>query len=528
VKEIALSDFNADFIDYVLSGHAMLSVLTHEKERAIDHMLRAANKAGRKLFMWSIGHGWTDHEGTAVCGDDGLPEPDKAIAQIQKLPKESICVLKDFNPYLRVETWPRFDVVLGLLQDSKAILANTGRTIVFVGPDLQAPLPLRHDITQIEFGLPDEEDIQKQIMYVCEGVQTQDGKKFKPNMSLMPQIVQACKGMTQQEVIDRVALALRKHKDLNENAAKTLLHEKAGVIRASGILTYIEPPAGGLSMVGGLAALKQHVRLDLPTFSQAALDFGCEFPKGLLLVGTPGGGKTMISLAIASEFGFPMIGMDVGNLMDKYVGESEANMRAAIQILESVAPCVLQLDEVEKGFGGVGDLDGGASKRVFGTFIKWLNDHKSPVYVVATANQVESLPPEFGRKGRFDEIFGVDLPSDEERAEIVRIHLSKRKRDPKNFGIDELVQATENFTGADIEQAIKVALKMAFVKKSELTTEFCLAGAKSITPLSKTEPQRIQAIRDWCATHATPANIKPVVVPPHKGGRRVQIDSIHN
>lgn len=239
-------------------------------------------------------------------------------------------------------------------------------------------------------------------------------------------------------------------------------------------------------------------------------------------------GKTATTLAIASEFGFPLIAMDVGNLMDKYVGESESNMRAAIQILESVAPCVLQLDEIEKGFGGVGDLDGGASKRVFGTFIKWLNDHRSPVYVVATANQVESLPPEFARKGRFDEIFGVDLPTPEERAEIIRIHLAKRGRDPNTYGIEEIVAATENFTGADIEQAIKVGLKIAFAAKRELTTEHCLKGAASITPLSKTEPQRIQTIRDWCATHAKAANVKPLVVPPAKGGRRIQIDSVHS
>jgi len=217
----------------------------------------------------------------------------------------------------------------------------------------------------------------------------------------------------------------------------------------------------------------------------------------------------LLTQAIAGEFGFPLIAMDVANLMSRYVGDSEGNMREAIRILERVAPCVLQLDEIEKGFGGVGDLDGGASRRVFGQFIKWLNDRTSPVYVVATANEVQSLPPEFSRKGRFDEIFGLDVPQEAERRTIFDIHLTKRGAQIGAADVEALAAATDGYTGADIEQSVKLGMKMAFSQGAALGVEHLMDAVKSIVPLSKTEPQRIQAIRDWCKTRARQANPEP-------------------
>jgi len=217
----------------------------------------------------------------------------------------------------------------------------------------------------------------------------------------------------------------------------------------------------------------------------------------------------LLTQAIAGEFGFPLIAMDVANLMSRYVGDSEGNMREAIRILERVAPCVLQLDEIEKGFGGVGDLDGGASRRVFGQFIKWLNDRTSPVYVVATANEVRSLPPEFSRKGRFDEIFGLDVPQEAERQTIFDIHLKRRGQQIGKPAIEDLARATEGYTGADIEQSVKLGMKMAFSQGSTLGVEHLTNAVRSIVPISRTEPQRIQAIRKWCKTRAKQANPEP-------------------
>jgi ATP-dependent 26S proteasome regulatory subunit len=518
--------FQNDLTDYILSGHALLSVITHEKDRAIELIRAAAQsmKPRRKVFTWSIVTGWQalgaptanqepadpdaqgvdDEENTALQDTN---KPDLAIQSIAKIEDENaIFVLKDFGFYLRQETYPESDVVIGWLDELRPVLSHEAKTIVFVGPDLPIPNSLRHNITEMELSLPDAEEIERHVRFACEGLETADGQKVEVSEDKVPEIVRACRGMTESQTIDRVALALRKHKNLNGRACQTILHEKAGVIRSSGILTYSEPPVGGLALVGGYQTLKDHVLLDKPCFSKEAQEFGLEPPKGLLLVGIPGCGKTLLSQAIASEFGFPLIAMDVANVMSKYVGDSEGNMREAIRILERVAPCVLQLDEIEKGFGGVGDLDGGASRRVFGQFIKWLNDRTSPVYVVATANEVQSLPPEFSRKGRFDEIFGLDLPQEAERRTIFAIHLQKRGQQIGDSDIEALAQATEGYTGADIEQSVKLGMKMAFSQGATLGVEHLLEAVKAIVPLSKTEPQRIAAIREWCKARAKAAN----------------------
>ncbi len=518
-----MKDFRANLLDYVLSGHAMLAVLTHEKSRAIEEIVGAADLADRPVHVWNIATGWEDSEGKASIPQQGLPEPDMAIQEITKLPDNSLVILKDFGVYVRQETCPKADIVCGWLEQIKPHLYSQGKSIIFLGPEFTNPISLRHDITHLEFDLPDAEQIEKQVRYVCENVQSGNGAKFEANEEMVPEIVDACKGMTQQQIIDRVALALRVHKNLTPAAKKLILHEKAGLIRQSGILTYFEPPEGGLDLIGGLDALKQHVRLDKPCFGDDAREFGIEYPKGILLVGLPGCGKTLTTLGIASDFMLPLIRFDVGSIMSKYVGESEAQIREALRLMEAIAPCVVQFDEIEKGFGGVGDLDGGASQRVFGTVIKWMNDKTSPVYIVATANRVQSLPPEFMRKGRFDEIFFVDLPNEDERAEIIRIHLSKRRRKPDQFDIAAIVKATDGFTGSDVEQAIKMGLKMAFSEDKPLATDHCVRGAESIVPLTKTESTRIEEIRNWCSTRAKPANIKETRGLATKPARRITV-----
>lgn len=519
-----MSNFVTDFADYVCSGHALLHVDTFEKDRAISDISDVADTTDRTLYIWSIAQGWTNVDGKSVCDKVKPAAPvEEHLRAILDFPKGVICVLRDFGVYLKHDTYPNDDIIIGWLDELRKIVASVRQTIVFVGPNLDIPKALLHDITRIDFSLPDNNQIDERIQFVCSDVTKADGTKFKLDEAIIPQIVDACRGMTSQQTGDRVALALRKHKNLDTEAIRTIIREKASVIRASGLLTYIEPPEGGLAIVGGYDALKQHILLDQPCFTQEARDFGIEFPRGLMLVGIPGCGKTLLSLAISSELGLPLIAMDVGNLMDKYVGESEGNMREAIKMLESIAPCVLQLDEIEKGFGGTGDMDGGASRRVFGTFIKWLNDRRSPVYVIATANQVESLPPEFCRKGRFDEIYGLSLPTTTERQEIFSIHLSKRDRKPESFDLDKLAQLTAGYTGADIEQIIKLGLKMAFGVNKSLSQKHLELAIPQIVPLSKTEAQRIADTQEWCDSHAKPANPLKKSASSKTGKRKVSL-----
>ena len=519
-----MNSFSTDFADYCCSGHSLLHVDTFEKDRAISEMAEVASIIDRKVYIWSIAQGWIDVNGTQVCNVKAAAPVEDHLQAILDFPESVICILRDFGDYLKCATYPRHDVVIGWLDELRRIISSVRQTLVFVGPGLDIPKTLLHDITRIDFNLPNNKQISERIKFACSYVTKADGTKFEPNTEIIPQIVDACRGMTSQQIVDRVALTLRKHKDLNADAIRTIVREKAGIIRASGLLTHIEPPEGGLSMVGGYDALKQHVLLDRPCFAQEARDFGIEFPRGLMLVGLQGCGKTLLSIAIASELSLPLIAMDVGNLMDKFIGESENNMREAIKMLESISPCVLQIDEIEKGFGGSGDLDGGASRRVFGTFIKWLNDRQSPVYVVATANQIQSLPPELSRKGRFDEIYGLDLPAEKERIEIINIHLTKRNRNTDNFNTAILAKSTNGFTGADIEQVIKLSLKIAFSKKEQLKMEHLEQAIPEIIPLSKTEASRVEDIRQWCANHAKPANPPPKAAPPEIGKRKISLD----
>jgi SpoVK/Ycf46/Vps4 family AAA+-type ATPase len=244
-------------------------------------------------------------------------------------------------------------------------------------------------------------------------------------------------------------------------------------------------------------------------FSEKARDFGLPAPKGVLMLGVQGCGKSLSAKAIAGLWKLPLLRMDVGKIFGGIVGQSEENIRKAIRIAESTAPNVVWIDEMEKGFSGTqssGISDGGTTARVFGTFISWLADKTAPCFVVATANDVSALPPELLRKGRFDEIFFVDLPAEEERKEIFSIHLSKRKRDPANFDLAKLAEATSGFSGAEIEQAIISALYDAFDVGREVTTEDILATCKQSVPLSMTMKERIDILREWAATRARPAS----------------------
>lgn len=393
------------------------------------------------------------------------------------------------------------DVVIAWLCEIRDVLASTGRTVIFLGPDLEVPAALANDVTTVSFPLPDNAAIEQCVRFVM------DGHPF--DEQALPTIVGAARGMTQQQVEDRIALALRKYKSLNAHAAKLILNEKAEVLRRSGLLKYIEPPTDGLALIGGCDNVKQHIRRDKACFGDDARAFGIDPPRGLLLVGIPGCGKTAISLSAAAELNIPLIQFDVGSLMSKWVGESEANTRNALAQIEAMAPCVVQMDEIEKGFGSVGrEGDSGAGMRAFGTVLKWMSERTCAAYVIMTANNVQLLPPEFTRKGRIDEIFGVYLPTEIERQEIFPIHLRKRKRDPDQFDLPALAQITDGYTGADIEQVVITGLKLAFHAGSELTTEHLLAAVPDVRPLSQTDPERVAAITEWLERHTCPAGTR--------------------
>lgn len=500
-----MHDFKNQLTDYILSGHSLLFIQTYEQSRAVQDIQKNCKDIKKSVFVWSVSSSWQDENGNIIKESANLP-PEMIIKSIADMPDNTVCILKEFWPYLDSATYNAFDIVISHISEIREQLSNSGKTIIFLGPELKIPNSLQHDITTLDFSLPDKEQIRANVMFVSEGVQTSDGKKFEIDKEILEDVINACMGLTQSEIIDRVALAIRKRKALDKEAIKIILNEKAAIIKSSGLLTYVEPPTGGLKNIGGYDILKRNILLDKPCFSDKAREFGIEYPKGLLLVGIPGCGKTEISKCIASEFNLPLISFDVGSIMSSYVGSSENNMRQAIKIIESISPCLLQVDEIDKGFSSKGDLDGGASMRVFGSFLKWLSDRDKPVYIIATANDISGLPPEFLRSGRFDGIFFLDLPGETERKTILQIHLEKRKRDSDKFDLNKLVEITKDYTGSDLEQIVKLGLKIAFCTDKELKQDHLEIAAQSVIPLSKIEPVRIQAIREWGLKHGKMAN----------------------
>jgi SpoVK/Ycf46/Vps4 family AAA+-type ATPase len=289
---------------------------------------------------------------------------------------------------------------------------------------------------------------------------------------------------------------------------ETILSEKEQVIRKSGVLEYY-PASEKFSDVGGLNALKDWLSTRQAAFTEKARDFGLPEPRGILILGVQGCGKSLTCKAIGSLWRLPLLRLDIGRIFSGIVGSSEENVRRAIRVAESVAPVVLWMDEMEKGFAGVKSSpfsDAGTTSRVFGTFVTWLQEKTAPVFVVATANDISQLPPELMRKGRFDEIFFVDLPSEEERKDIFAIHLSKRKRDPKSFDLDLLAKNTPGFSGAEIEQSVVSALFDAFHAGRELNTDDIVKAVKQSVPLSVTMEEEISSLREWARTRARAAS----------------------
>jgi SpoVK/Ycf46/Vps4 family AAA+-type ATPase len=321
-------------------------------------------------------------------------------------------------------------------------------------------------------------------------------------------LLKAALGLTRDEAQKVYRKAFVTAGRLTEQEVDIVLSEKKQLIRRNGILEYIEEDET-LDSVGGLDELKHWLHQRSNAFTERAREYGLPQPKGMLILGVPGCGKSLIAKTTARLWGLPLLRLDLGRVYDgSTVGKSEANLRGALKTAESISPAILFIDELDKAFAGSSgsaDSDGGTSSRIFGSFLTWMQEKTSPVFVMATANRVEKLPGEFLRKGRFDEIFFVDLPSVEERQDIFRIHLTKRQRDLARFDLEQLARSCDGFSGAEIEQAIIAAMYEAFAQDREFTQLDIIASVKSTMPLSKTMTEQVSALRDWARQRARPA-----------------------
>lgn len=509
-------------LDFLIRArYPIIWIVSYEEERVLN-ALKKAVRANKKLFVWSISKGWQSGnpaDATYLPKQDGPSDPYKAISFISQTEQDGVFVLKDFHPFMNADP-----TVVRMLRDLREELRTTRKTCVILSPVFKLPPELEKDINVVDFDLPTVEQLGVIRDGVLKSVEADPGIDTKLTPEQKDKIAEAALGLTAFEAENVFAKSLVKNKKFDLD---TILAEKEQIIRKTGLLEFYHA-VEDVSGVGGLENLKAWLVKRGSAFSQEAREYGLPLPKGILMIGCPGCGKSLTAKAISNLWQLPLLRFDMGRVFGSLVGESEDKMRRAIKTAEAAAPAVLWIDELEKGLagaGGSGSLDSGVTARVFGTFITWLQEKTSPVFVVATANNVSALPPELLRKGRFDEIFFVDLPSARERRDIVNIHIAKRStkthvRDPKKFDIGALVEMADGYSGAEIEQAVVSALYDSFDKKRALSTEDVAKALHETVPLSQTMREQIAAMREWAKVRARPASIEPTKAAASGNGAR--------
>ncbi|NVJ21829.1 AAA family ATPase [Myxococcus sp. AM011] len=491
-------------LDILVRARYPLLYLVSWEEHRVDAILAELARAhGKALFTWSITRGLRS-VGTSRTAP--LPEdtrnPIDAMAAIEKLGEPALVVFKDFHPYLEDR------VVVRALRELAHFLKSTFTTVILLSPTLLIPVELEKEISVIDVPMPGYNDLLQLLKEIVAVVRRTNKATIDLSRDHADQLIKAALGLTMAEAENAFAKAIAHDGKLGPEDIKRIQDEKRQVIRKSGLLEYY-PPEETLGNVGGLENLKGWLSQRTAAFGERARQFGLPEPRGLLLLGVQGCGKSLTAKAVSAHWNLPLLRLDMGRIFSGLIGSSEENLRKAIRVAESVAPVVLWVDEIEKGLSGVassGAGDTGVSARVFGTLLTWLQEKTAPVFVVATANRIDGLPPEVLRKGRFDEIFFIDLPEQAEREEIFRIHLRRRKRAPEGFSMEELATLTEGFSGAEIEQVVVAGLYEAFAEDTELAQRHLVRTIRDTFPLSVTMHDEIRRSRDWARGRTRPAS----------------------
>jgi SpoVK/Ycf46/Vps4 family AAA+-type ATPase len=512
-KQHLNKDINEEIYLLINAHYPIIYLLSWEEERVLNELSKICHKGGEKLIIWSYSSGFVD-ENYKPVGEGSLVDPVDALNYVLKNEEDNIVyVFLDFHNFLKGSSRVDPTIIIRKLRDIARILPNTNSCLIILSPILELPIELEKDVAVLDYPLPDLKILNSILNDI------EDKCKSNPDITIdlqkeeREELLKASLGLTFSEVNNVISKALVEDGRLDASDIPLILEEKKQLTKKGGILEYVEIDID-LNAVGGLDVLKQWFKERSLGFTEEARKFPLNAPKGVLLTGVPGCGKSMCAKALAREWNKPLLKFDVGSVFGKYVGESEFNIRKAIKIAETIAPCVLWIDEIEKGFAGAqGEGDSGTAARVFGTFLTWMQDKKSEVFVFATANDISRLPPEFLRKGRFDEIFFVDLPLQEEREEIFRYHLGKRQNKERgrvleNFNIKFLAEKSEGYSGAEIEAAIESALYRVFFEHRELTDQDIIKSLEETKPISIIMKEKIQSLREWAKDHARYASSK--------------------
>jgi len=464
----------------IQAQYPLIYLVTSEEERTerAIAMIAQAKSHQRRVFVWTVTHGIVEYGQSRHVTQHNTISSEAAIQWVIQQKESGIYIFKDLHPFIDSPVTTRW------LRDAIASFKGTQKTIILMSPVQQVPIELEKEVVVLDYPMPDLTELNQVLSQ-----QLEQSKARRTTTETREKLLKAALGLTHDEAEKVYRKAQVKAGRLTEAEVDIVLSEKKQLIRRNGILEYIEEDET-LDAVGGLEELKRWLKQRSNAFTERAREYGLPQPKGMLILGVPGCGKSLIAKTTSRLWGLPLLRLDMGRVYD------------------GISPAILFIDELDKSFAGTtgsSDSDGGTSSRIFGSFLTWMQEKTSPVFVMATANRVERLPGEFLRKGRFDEIFFVDLPTPEERQQIFNIHLSKRRRDITRFDIEQLAKVSDGFSGAEIEQALVAAMYEAFAQDREFTQLDIIAAIKATLPLSRTMTEQVTALRDWARQRARPA-----------------------
>jgi SpoVK/Ycf46/Vps4 family AAA+-type ATPase len=469
--------------------YPIIYINTIEEDR-VEYIIRKYIKTSlnRSIYSWDFIDGYTNNP-----NNEGFAKrnPVQALELVERLTAQTpaLFLLKDFNRFLT-------DVSISRkLKNISRILKLQPKTIIIIGSEFNIPKELSDLITILQFQLPVESEINYELNRLIESLNIQIDQQ------ILESLTRACQGLSLERIRRVLSKIIATYKTIDENSIKLLLNEKKQIISQTEILEYWSVD-DTISKIGGVDNLKNWLKKRKTSFGIQASNYGLPTPRGLLLVGIQGTGKSLTAKAIANEWQLPLLKLDVGKLFGGIVGESESRLRQMIQVAETISPCILWIDEIDKAFSNNNNTgDSGTSNRVLATFISWLSEKTKPVFVVATANNIDLLPLEIIRKGRFDEIFFLDLPQKQEREQIFKIHIQEfRPNRWELFDYSKLAQLSEAFSGAEIRQSIIEAMYHAFYEKREFTTEDICLSLTQLIPLSKLENNQTLKLKNWAVS----------------------------
>lgn len=522
-EDPARQTFVKNLVEHLRAGYQCLYIVTSEEARLEADIANAAKQQKHGVITWDIADRFSSPEGAQAVKYSNPMEALRAIgSENDPFGKGShVFVFRDLDDFFNEPGIRR--VIRTLCEGNKLVNTRFKRPLIITSPVLNIHPKLKSCITVLEYSLPDEARLHKTLNFVQRSITSENAAKASFTEDLREQIVSSLRGLTSTEAENALARCVVKHEGFAPEMLTTIKDEKAAIIKKSEVLTYIkEEQQADRSAIGGFENLLKFIDRRRLAYTKDARAINLDFPKGVVLVGVPGTGKSLVAKAVCKLLGLPGYIMDVGSVFGSLVGESEQRMRDALKQVEAQQGCVLVLDEVDKAFGGATDSQGdsGVTRRVFGQLLTWLAEKKDRTFVMMTLNRTKGIPPEFLRAGRFDAVFYTDLPHEKEREDIIKIHMRLRGIDPDNLGLGpnewaELVSSTKNFVGSELEELVRDSRYLSFEKRQSGMPNFAeiMEAKGSVIPLATLDSEGVQSIRDWCKDRARPVSSPPKKAP---------------